>query len=80
MYKGMLWIELYVTSNQLKAWKLSGHMPWKRIDLSDPLQDAALKMFKWSFLNCSVSSKRKSNLKRHMTNQKSNLKRHMTTW
>ena len=58
--------------------KLSGHKPRKLRDWSKPLYDAELKMFKCSFLNCNVSSKRKLNLKRYMTNRKSNLKRHMT--
>ena len=58
--------------------KLSGHKPRKLRDWSKPLYDAELKMFKCSFLNCNVSSKRKLNLKRYMTNRKSNLKRHLT--
>ena len=41
-------------------------MPQKRKDRNEPLYDAELKMFKCSFPNCSVSSKPKWNLKRHM--------------
>ena len=41
-------------------------MPQKQRDRNEPLYDADLKMFKCSFPNCSVSSKWKSNLKRHM--------------
>ena len=47
--------------------KLSDHMPQKRRDRNKPLHDAELKTFKCSFPNCSASSKRKSNLERHMT-------------
>ena len=42
-------------------------MPQKRRDRNKPLCDTELKMLKCSFPNSSVSSKRKSNLKRHMT-------------
>ena len=53
--------------NKLKHGKLSAHMPQKRRDRNEPLYHAELKMFKCSFPNCSVSSKRKSNLKRRVT-------------
>ena len=42
-------------------------MPQKRKDRNEPLYEAELKMFKFSFPNCSVSSIRKSNLEKHMT-------------
>ena len=53
--------------NKLRGEKLSGHMPQKRRDRNEPLYDAELKMFKCSRPNGNVSSKRKSNLKKHMT-------------
>ena len=53
--------------NCLKHEKLIGDMPLKWRDRNESLHDAELKMFKCSFPNCSVSSKQKSNLKRHMT-------------
>ena len=42
-------------------------MSQKWRDRNEPLYDAELKTFKCSFPNCSVSSKQKSNLKRHVT-------------
>ena len=53
--------------NGLRHEKLSGHIPQKRRDRNEPLYHAELKIIKCSFPNCSVSSKQKSNLKRHMT-------------
>ena len=53
--------------NRLRHEKLSGYMPQKRRDRKEPLYDAELKILKCFFPNCSVSSKRKPNLKRHMT-------------
>ena len=52
--------------NRLRHEKLSGHMPQKRKDRNEPLYDAESKMLKCSFPNCSLSSKGKPNLKRHM--------------
>ena len=52
--------------SRLRHEKLSGHMPQKRKDRNEPLYNAELKMFKCSFPSCSVSSKRKLNLKRRM--------------
>ena len=53
--------------NRLRHGRLGGHMSRKRRDWNETLYDAELKMFKCSFPNCNVSSKRKSNLERHMT-------------
>ena len=53
--------------SRLSHEKLRGHMPQKRRDRNEPLYDAEFKMFKCSFPNCSVLSKRKSNLKKHTT-------------
>ena len=53
--------------NGLRHEKLSGHVPQKARDRNQSLCDAELKMFKCSFPNGSISSKRKSNLERHMT-------------
>ena len=64
--KGGYGLSYTLPQSRLRHEKLSGHMPQKRKDRNEPLYSAELKMFKCSFPNCSVSSKRNLNLKRHM--------------
>lgn len=48
--------------------KATGHMPSERREVNEPFYNAHLKLFKCTFPNCQITSKIKSNLKRHMKN------------
>ena len=50
-------------------------MSLKRREINEPFYDAHLELFKCTFPNCQVTSKRKSNLKRHMKNCETHEKR-----